>query len=168
MRLPITIDPRYHDAVLFDLDSALASNVPLFVATVDLARKLQGIGVAAAAYSSSPQCRQALKAAGIDDLFGICIDGIPAIAGRLKRLTPQSFWKSLADSASGRNGVSSWRTPTPAWRLPATADSGSSSASTGPDVPTTWPATEPTWCSATWPMSPFARVTSGYRSSRTH
>ncbi len=75
MKLPISIDPRYHDAVLFDLDSALTSNGPLVGATVDLARKLQSIGVAAAAHSSSPQCRQALKVAGID-LFGDCIDGI--------------------------------------------------------------------------------------------
>ncbi|HEX3284653.1 MAG TPA: trehalose phosphatase, partial [Mycobacterium sp.] len=66
MKLPITIDPRYHDAVLFDLDGALISgDVPIFGTTVDLARKLQGIGVAAGAYSSSPQCQQSLKAAGI-------------------------------------------------------------------------------------------------------
>ena len=76
MKLPITIDPRYHDAVLFDFDGALTNDVLLFGATVDLARKLQGIGVAAAAYSSSPECQQALKDAGIDDLFGVCIDGI--------------------------------------------------------------------------------------------
>ncbi|HEY2197079.1 MAG TPA: trehalose-phosphatase, partial [Mycobacterium sp.] len=76
MKLPITIDPRYHDAVLFELDGAPASDVPPFGATVDLARKLQGIGVAAAAYSSSPHCQRALKAAGIDDLFSVCIDAI--------------------------------------------------------------------------------------------
>jgi alpha,alpha-trehalase len=76
MKLPVTIDPRYHDAVLFNLDVALTNDVPLFGPTVDLARKLQGIDVAAAAYSSSPQCQQALKAAGIDDLFDVCIDGI--------------------------------------------------------------------------------------------
>jgi len=29
MKLPITIDPRYHDAVLFDLDGALPCDVPL-------------------------------------------------------------------------------------------------------------------------------------------
>lgn len=74
MKLPVTIDPRYHDAALFNLDVALTNDV-LFGATVDLARKLQGVDVAAAAYSSSPKCRQALKAAGIDDLFGVCIAG---------------------------------------------------------------------------------------------
>ncbi|MGZ7020615.1 MAG: trehalose-phosphatase, partial [Ilumatobacteraceae bacterium] len=76
MKLPVTIDPRHHDAVLFDLDGALTADVPHFGATADLARKLRGIGVAAAAYSSSPRCQQALKAAGIDELFGVCIDGI--------------------------------------------------------------------------------------------
>ena len=85
MKLPITIDPRYHDAVLFDLDGALTNDVQLFGATVDLARKLQGIGVSAGAYSSSPQCQQALKAAGIDDLFGVCIDGIAGEEGRTQR-----------------------------------------------------------------------------------
>ncbi|PRC58484.1 hypothetical protein C6A85_28270, partial [Mycobacterium sp. ITM-2017-0098] len=75
MKLPITIDPRRHDAVLFDLDGALTREVPLFGATVDLARKLQSSGVAAAAYSSSPRCQQALNDAGIDGLFDVCVAG---------------------------------------------------------------------------------------------
>ena len=88
MKLPVTIDPRYHDAVLFNLDVALTNDVALFGAMVDLARKLQGIHVAAAAYSSSPQCQQALKAAGIDDLFGVCIDGIAAGCGTAETPDP--------------------------------------------------------------------------------
>ena len=88
MKLPITIDPRYHDAVLFDLDGALTSDAPLFGATVDLARKCHGIGVAAAAYSSSPQCRQALKSARIDDLFGVCVDGIAGERGTAENPDP--------------------------------------------------------------------------------
>ncbi len=85
MKLPITIDPRYHDAVLFDLDGVLADDVPVFGPTVDLARKLREIGVAAAAYSSSPHCLQALKAGGIDDLFGVCIDGMAGERGTAER-----------------------------------------------------------------------------------
>ena len=91
MKLPITIDPRYHDAVLFDLDGELTNDVPLFGATVALARKLRGIGVAAGAYSSSPQCRQALKAAGIDDLFGVCIDGIAGERGTAEKPYPAAL-----------------------------------------------------------------------------
>jgi trehalose-phosphatase len=76
MTPPVIIDPRYHDAVLFNLDSALTSDAPLFEATVDLARKLRGIDVATAAHSSSPNCQHALKSAGVDVLFDVCIDGI--------------------------------------------------------------------------------------------
>jgi len=60
----------------------------IFGTTVDLARKLQGIGVAAGAYSSSPQCQQALKTAGIDDLFGVCIDGIAGERGTAEKPDP--------------------------------------------------------------------------------
>ncbi|MDD4866345.1 MAG: trehalose-phosphatase [Mycobacterium sp.] len=87
MKLPVTIDPRYHDAALFNFDVALTNDV-LFGATVDLARKLQGVDIAAAAYSSSPKCRQALKAAGIDDLFGICIDGVAGERGTVEPPDP--------------------------------------------------------------------------------
>src|ERR1700739_1721418 len=75
MKLPVTIDPRYHDAVLFNLDVAPNNDVPFFRATVDLARKLQGVGVATAACSSNSHCQQILKALGVDDLFDACIDG---------------------------------------------------------------------------------------------
>jgi trehalose-phosphatase len=88
MKLPITIDPRHHDAVLFDLDGVPTSDMPRFGVTADLARKLQGIDVAAAAYSSSPQCQRALKAAGIDDLFGVCIDGIAGERGSVEKPNP--------------------------------------------------------------------------------
>src|ERR1700692_464766 len=88
MKLPITIDPRHHDGVLFNLDGALISDVPLFGATADLARKLQGVGIAAAAYSSSPQCQQALQAAGIDALLGVCIDGIAGECGTAEKPDP--------------------------------------------------------------------------------
>ncbi|MGB3356019.1 MAG: trehalose-phosphatase [Mycobacterium sp.] len=91
MKLPVTIDPRYHDAVLFDLDGALTSDVPLFGATVDLARKLQGIGMAAAAYSSSPRCRKALEDAGIDGLFAVCVDGANGDRGTAENPNPQAL-----------------------------------------------------------------------------
>ncbi len=88
MKLPVTIDPRYHDAVLLDLDGALTSDVPIFGATVDLTRKLQAIGVEVAVYSSSPQCRKALMTAGVDDLFDVCIDGTDGDRGTVETPDP--------------------------------------------------------------------------------
>ncbi|OPE45021.1 hypothetical protein BV510_29550, partial [Mycolicibacterium diernhoferi] len=88
MKLPVTIDPRYHDAVLLDLDGALTSDVPIFGATVDLTRKLRTVGVEVAVYSSSPQCRKALVAAGIDDLFDVCIDGSDGARGTVETPDP--------------------------------------------------------------------------------
>lgn len=91
MKLPITIDPRYHDAVLFDLDGALNCDVPMLGATVELARKLCSIGVGVAVYSSSPQCQQALKSDGVDDLFGVCIDGVAGERGTVEDPDPTVF-----------------------------------------------------------------------------
>ena len=56
----------------------LADGVPLFESTVDLVRKLQDIEVATALYSSSRNCEQVLKAAGVGDLFPVRIDGVVA------------------------------------------------------------------------------------------
>ena len=86
MKLPVTIDPRYHDAVIFDLDGVLtdtacsdaAACAPLLEPTVALARKLRGVDVATAACSSSSHCQEILKTAGVDDLFDVCIDGTVA------------------------------------------------------------------------------------------
>ncbi len=91
MKLPVTIDPRYHDAVIFDLDGVLSGTActdaavcaPLLEPTVALARKLQGVNVATGACSSNSHCQQILKTAGVDDLFDVCIDG--SVAGRLGR-----------------------------------------------------------------------------------
>ncbi len=69
MKLPVTIDPRYHDAVIFDLNGVLtdtacsdaAACAPLLEPTVALARKLRGVDVATAACSSSSHCQEILK-----------------------------------------------------------------------------------------------------------
>ncbi|MBI2694258.1 trehalose-phosphatase [Mycobacterium nebraskense] len=86
MKLPVTIDPRYHDAVIFDLDRVLtdtacsdaAAFAPLLEPAVTLARKLQGGGVATAACSSSSHCQQILETTGVDHLFDVCIGGMVA------------------------------------------------------------------------------------------
>ena len=55
MQMPVTIDPRYHDAVLFDLDG-----VPVLDSMVDLLGRLHDAGVATAAYSSRRDWAHAL------------------------------------------------------------------------------------------------------------
>jgi len=75
----VTLDPRYHDAVILNLDTVLTDTdgVRLFESTIDLVRKLRDAGVATAIYASRPGGQQLLKAAGIDDLFGVYVDGVP-------------------------------------------------------------------------------------------
>jgi hypothetical protein len=81
MTRPVTVDPRYHDAVMFNLDDVLTdTDGVLFESAVNLVRKLLGVGVATAAYALRPGGPQLLKAAGVDDLFGVCVDGVGAAA----------------------------------------------------------------------------------------
>ncbi|WNG79852.1 trehalose-phosphatase [Mycobacterium sp. ITM-2016-00316] len=56
----------------------LALGVPVFHSTVALVRTLQAVGVATAVFSSSRNCENVLRAAGIGDLFGVRIDGVVA------------------------------------------------------------------------------------------
>ena len=69
---PATIDSRCHDAVIFDLDCVIAETaadaVEVLDSTVLLLRRLRDLGIATAIYSSSQECAQVLRGAGIDDL----------------------------------------------------------------------------------------------------
>jgi alpha,alpha-trehalase len=79
--LPVTVDPRYHDAVVFNLDDVLTdTDGVLFDSTVNLVRKLLDAGVTTAVYSLRPSGQQLLKSAGIEELFIACVDGVPAAA----------------------------------------------------------------------------------------
>jgi trehalose-phosphatase len=113
MTPPICIDPRYHDAVIFSLDAVLTDTdgVPVFESTVVLVRKLLEAGVATAVYSSSQDCRQLVKAAGIDDLFGVCVEGEGAevLLETTRRLDVRPERSVIVDGAdagvtAGRNG----------------------------------------------------------------
>src|SRR3954463_10911708 len=73
MNSTVTIDPRLHDAVIFDLDSAA-----VFGSMGALVRKLRETGVATGVYSSSPNCEQILKDAGLDGMFAVRVDGVMA------------------------------------------------------------------------------------------
>ena len=131
MTLPVTVDPRYHDAVIFNLNTVLTDidGVPVIDSTVKLVRKLLDAGVATAVYMLHPDGQQLLKAAGIDDLFGVCVE---------MASLPRSSSKPLADSACARDGLSSSTMPVPGWRRPTMAVSHSSSVSTAPGLPTNY------------------------------
>jgi len=72
--MPVTIDPRRHDAVLFDLDAVLTDTA----CDTTLVRQLQEIGVGTAVFSSSRNCQDVLTAAGIGELFPVHVDGLVA------------------------------------------------------------------------------------------
>ena len=65
----VIIDPRRHDAVLFDLDTVVAEG-SAFDSALTLVRQLQEIGVGTAVFSSN-DCGDVLTAAGIGDLFAV-------------------------------------------------------------------------------------------------
>jgi len=81
--MPVIIDPRRHDAVLFDLDVVVTAEGSALDSTVTLVRHLQEIGVGTAVFSSSRNCQDALAAAGIGDLFAVHVDGPVEVADRL-------------------------------------------------------------------------------------
>ena len=54
----------------------LADGVPVFQSTVELVRQLQDVGIRTAVFSSSRNCEQILRAAGIADLFSVRVDGV--------------------------------------------------------------------------------------------
>jgi alpha,alpha-trehalase len=56
----------------------LADGVPVFQSTVELVRQLQDVGIRTAVFSSSRNCEQILRAAGIADLFPVRVDGLVA------------------------------------------------------------------------------------------
>ena len=69
---PATVDRRYHDAVIFDLDSVVTNIDPGAVraldSTVPMLRRLRDVGIASAVYSPTGNCADALRDAGIDEL----------------------------------------------------------------------------------------------------
>ncbi|MFZ1177692.1 MAG: trehalose-phosphatase, partial [Mycobacterium sp.] len=79
---PVIIDPRRHDAVLFTLGTVVSAQSNAFDSTLTLVRQLREIGVGTAVFSSN-NCRNAVTAAGIDDLFAVQVDGLVEAANRL-------------------------------------------------------------------------------------
>ena len=80
---PVIIDPRRHDAVLFDLDSVVAAEGSAPDSAVTLIRQLHEIGAGTAVFSDNRDRQDALDAAGIGDLIDVHVGGPAEAAGRL-------------------------------------------------------------------------------------
>jgi trehalose 6-phosphate phosphatase len=72
--MSVIIDPRRHDAVLFDL-GALGTDTARVTALV---RQLHDVGVGTAVFSSRRDSQGVLAAAGFGDLFPVRVDGLVA------------------------------------------------------------------------------------------
>ncbi|MEB3981533.1 trehalose-phosphatase [Mycobacterium sp. 663a-19] len=80
---PVTIDRRYHDAVILDLDCVVIEpekgQLQAFDSAVPFLRRLRDGGIATAVYSSTRDCAETLRAAGFDGLASITVDNGVAI-----------------------------------------------------------------------------------------
>ncbi|UUO02698.1 HAD family hydrolase [Mycolicibacterium novocastrense] len=81
MKLPVFVDPRYHDAVIFGIDGVAADTaetsadrVPVAESTVKLVRQLRAADIETAVVSSDADCSAVVRAADGSDLFAMCID----------------------------------------------------------------------------------------------
>jgi alpha,alpha-trehalase len=85
---PVTIDPRLHDAAIFDLDSFTGpgSQGAELESLTALADKLRQAGVRTAVYSATGQCEAVLDAAGMTDSFAVRVDGTADLAATVARL----------------------------------------------------------------------------------
>lgn len=80
---PVIIDPRRHDAVLFDLDAVVTAEGSALDSAVTLIRQLHEIGAGTAVFSYIRDRQDALDAAGIGDLIDVHVGGPVEAAGRL-------------------------------------------------------------------------------------
>ncbi|OBI40263.1 trehalose-phosphatase [Mycobacterium kyorinense] len=76
--MTVTVDPRYYDAVVFDLDG-VGTDAAVVASVVALVRKLRDAGVRTGVHSSRPDCQQGVTTAGvIDDVFPVQVEGAGA------------------------------------------------------------------------------------------
>jgi trehalose-phosphatase len=68
--LSITIDPRYHEAVLVELAGVIRS----VESTQSLVRRLDALGVRTGVYSTGRDSDRELASADIGELFAVCVD----------------------------------------------------------------------------------------------
>ncbi|WP_156690261.1 trehalose-phosphatase [Mycobacterium sp. Marseille-P9652] len=67
----VTIDPRRHDAVLFDLDAVVAPEGSAYQSALTLARQLHEAGVDTGVFSANQDDRDTLASAGIGGLLDV-------------------------------------------------------------------------------------------------
>ncbi|MCV7310410.1 trehalose-phosphatase [Mycobacterium paraffinicum] len=74
---PVTVDRRYHDAVILGLDCVVVEPAPGVVeargSTAGFLQRVRDVGVATAAYSSTRDCEAVLRAAGVEEC--VCAAG---------------------------------------------------------------------------------------------
>lgn len=85
--MPVTIDARRHDAVLFDLDAVAAEGSPSESA-LDLVRQLRAVGIGTGVLSADPEHPEALASAGVGDLFAAVAVGDPVEAATRLAVRP--------------------------------------------------------------------------------
>jgi phosphoglycolate phosphatase-like HAD superfamily hydrolase len=119
---PVTIDRRYHDAVILDLDSVVTKpengRAQAFESAVPLLRRLRDGGVATAVYSSTRDCAETLRVAGISELVSISVDesetaGEPNLSVLVEAATrigisPGRCVIIACDEAAVRSGLNHW------------------------------------------------------------
>ena len=69
------IDPERYDAVVFDIDGLLPDTA-VRPGLARLIHRLQSVKVVSAAISLGGNCAEALRSAGLDDAFGVRVDGM--------------------------------------------------------------------------------------------
>ena len=80
--MPVIIDPRRHDAVLFDLGAVVTAEGGASDSAVALIRQLHEIGAGVAVFSYNRDRHDALGA-GVGDLVDVLLGGPVEAAGRL-------------------------------------------------------------------------------------
>ncbi len=102
MKHPVTIDPRYHDAAIVNLDGVVTdTGRPVFESTVVLMHKLAEAGVATAVYSSSRNYEQLAVRGGC-----VVADGFDEAVSRLSAAPERTVVIEDAEAGveAARNG----------------------------------------------------------------
>lgn len=72
MKLPVIIDPRYHDAVVFD--AQLVAHPPQVDSAIMLVHLLHRIGIESGVYSLDGPCNEALRSGDVEQHFPMRVD----------------------------------------------------------------------------------------------